>query len=291
MRKALQGGVNRVHLAVSKAPGHVSELTREAVGKGADLIAVLGGDGTVNEALQSLVNVRSTALLVLPGGTGNVLAHELGLPEDAVRSAAMLPALAKHPVRLGRVSPSHGAERHFLLMCGAGLDAAVAATTPLAWKRRLGKSAFWLQGATWGFRPLPQLVAEPAEPLPRIWTCSMALASRSRQYGGGLVLTPGASLLMDRFQLACMEGNSHLRHVSYLAAAMLDRTDRCPGVRHHHCTSVRLSPSSGVPVPLHVDGEVIGTLPARVSMSRSTLSLMMPDSYCTDPRESGGPED
>lgn len=122
VRKLLLASAREVLLAPTEAPHHASSLAREAISRGSDLIVVQGGDGTDNEAVQGMVGSESAALAVLPGGTANVLAREVGLPQDPVDPAGILRTLAARTVRLGLLKSAGGGRRYFLAMCGAVLD-------------------------------------------------------------------------------------------------------------------------------------------------------------------------
>jgi diacylglycerol kinase family enzyme len=103
--------------------GHATQICREAASEGYDVVVAFGGDGTVNEAANGLVGSR-TPLTALPGGSTNVWARTLGIPNDVVDATEHLLRMADEfdpfPVDLGLVN-----ERHFVFAAGAGLDASV----------------------------------------------------------------------------------------------------------------------------------------------------------------------
>ena len=279
VRRILLASAREVLLEPTEAPHHASSLAREAVSNGSDLVVVHGGDGTINEAVQGMVGSESAALAVLPGGTANVLVREVGLPQDPVGAASILPTLAARTVRLGLVKWAGGRSRYFLVMCGAGLDADIAARIQTPLKRRFGVVAYWLHGVEQVFRRFPRLVVRDGPPFEGSGACSLVVISKSRRYGGGLVLTPRANLLADRFEVARFSGTSRLRYCGYLLAAVCSLTPRWPGIRHQFCGAVSLSADSACKVPLQVDGEVAGTLPAEVSLSSEALTLLVPPEY------------
>lgn len=110
-------------LAETSRPGHATRLAQGAAADGSDVVVVLGGDGTLNEAANGLAGTE-TALAPLPGGSTNVFARTLGLPDDAIEATgALLDALSQdsiRPVGLGSVN-----DRFFLFHVGIGFDAAV----------------------------------------------------------------------------------------------------------------------------------------------------------------------
>ena len=116
---------HRVELAETSRRGHATRLAQGAAAEGRDVVVVLGGDGTLNEAANGLAG-SETAMAVLPGGSTNVFARTLGLPNDPIEAtAAVLEALDAgtiHKIGLGSVNG-----RYFLFHTGIGFDAAVVA--------------------------------------------------------------------------------------------------------------------------------------------------------------------
>ncbi len=280
VRDRLLREVPAVELWPTEWPHHAADLARRASEDGYDLLVVQGGDGTVNEAVQGLAGQESPALLVLPGGTANVLVNEVGLPADPFGVIALLPTLMTRPVPLGRVTFEDGRSRFFLVMCGAGLDAEIAAITPSDLKNRLGLGAFWLRGTRKVVQRFPRLhVATDANGSTRGCASSLVVVSKSRVYGGGLVLTPEANLLADRLVVADFTGTSRARFCGYLLAAISAQTSWWPGIRHSRCETIRIEPHEDSTVQVQVDGEVAGSLPAQVSLVAETLPLLLPPAY------------
>ena len=284
VREQLSKAAGEVRLAPTEGPHHAAELACRAAADGFDLLAVQGGDGTVNEALQGLAGKEVPALAVLAAGTANVFAREVGLPPHPVRAASQVPQLVRRRVALGLVDFAGGGSRYFLSMCGAGLDAAIASRTGSPLKNRLGVAAFWLSGTAQVFLPFPRLrVAGNGRPRA---PCSLVVVSKSRAYGGGLVFTPGANLLANRFEVARFRGTSRFFYCGYLFAGICAATRWWPGIEHSACERLCVEPAGRLPVPLQVDGEVAGLLPATVALSSQSVSLLLPPSYCS---EHGGP--
>lgn len=122
IQKAL-GADHDLEVAETSRRGHAARLARGAAAEGVDVVVVLAGDGTLNEAADGLVGTE-TAIAPLPGGSTNVYARTLGIPDDPVEAAgALLDSLERRSfqrIGLGRVG-----DRHFLFHCGVGFDAAV----------------------------------------------------------------------------------------------------------------------------------------------------------------------
>jgi len=124
IQKALSAD-HEVELAETSRRGHASRLARGATAEGVDVVVVLGGDGTLNEAANGLAGT-ATALAPLPGGSTNVFARTIGLPNDPIEATgSLLDSLARG--RIERVGLGMANGRHFLFHVGIGFDAAVVA--------------------------------------------------------------------------------------------------------------------------------------------------------------------
>jgi diacylglycerol kinase family enzyme len=122
IRKLLAGG-HEVEVAETSRRGHATRLARAAANDGFDVVAVLAGDGTLNEAADGLLHTE-TALAPLPGGSTNVYARTLGIPHDAIDATnALLESLARHAFK--RIGVGRANQRLFLFHTGIGFDAAV----------------------------------------------------------------------------------------------------------------------------------------------------------------------
>jgi diacylglycerol kinase family enzyme len=114
---------HEVTLAETSRRGHATRLAQGAAAAGTDVVAVLGGDGTLNEAANGLAGT-GTALAALPGGSTNVFARTIGLPNDPIEATGvLLDALARRSIERVGLGSVNG--RYFLFHTGVGFDAAV----------------------------------------------------------------------------------------------------------------------------------------------------------------------
>jgi diacylglycerol kinase family enzyme len=244
-------------------PGTATRLAQEAARQGAALVLACGGDGTVNEVINGVAGTE-TAVGVLPAGTANALALELGLPGDPVRAAEMIPEMTVRRVALGRVTCEGSAGRYFVLACGAGLDAELMARAETIGKKRWGMLAYWAAGISMlGQRP-EMFRAVSGQ---RSWECSMALACRVRKIGGGLRLGRRSHLLDEEMDLVLFRSPSTWRYIGYLGEALLGRAGEATTVR-----GVQMTGRASV----EADGEVVGRLPARVEVAPGAGRLLGP---------------
>jgi YegS/Rv2252/BmrU family lipid kinase len=273
-------GIEPTPLATDAA-GHASELARTAVGAGADLVLVLGGDGTINEVANGMIPSH-VPLGVLPGGTANVLCNELGLGNRVEYAAKRLGDCIERRISVGRCCGSNARKgeagsgaclpRYFLMMGGVGLDAYVVTKVNLEWKARAGKLAYWAAGLGEFFRPVRQFQAT-INGTPQ--QCGFALVSRVRNYGGDLQIAGGASLLRDDFEVVLFEGSNGLQYAGYMLTVILGQVQSVPGVRTLRTARVDFSGEGH----LQFDGEYGGQLPVKFETVPEALTLLVPPEY------------
>jgi diacylglycerol kinase (ATP) len=241
---------------------------------GAAAVAAVGGDGTVNEVLNGLR--PGPALAMIPGGTANVLAKELGLPRDAQGLARVLAEGREISWDLG-VDRVGG--RKFLLFASAGYDAHVVHLFHAA---RKGPVRMW-QYLWWGaksmieFRP-PRVAVELDGAA--LGEAAWVIVSNVAAYGGPLVFTPRAKADDGTFEVLVQRGGSRFDVLKMFARAFagwLSGDDLpLPGVSFHQARRVRLTSIDGVPVPLQVDGDPGGHLPVDLELVPGGVKVLAP---------------
>lgn len=257
-----------VDVAHTQHPGHATELAQQASAGGYDVAIACGGDGTINEVVNGLAGSR-TALAVIPGGTANVWAGEIGVPRDPVAAVrAVLAGTTRH-VDLGRVNG-----RSFLLMVGIGFDGqAIRALSP-ALKRRLGAAAYVLAGVKEGltFRGQPVLLDMDGEQL--VVNLLLLVVGNTRNYGGVVNLTPRA-YADDGLLDVCLFEGSTLRHMLlHLARGLTGRHVGAPRVTYRRVS--RLEVSSDTRLWSQVDGELFAPTPLLIEVTPRALPVKVP---------------
>ena len=187
-----------VDLRLTTAPHEATEIAARAARNGSSEIIVAGGDGTINEAIQGLAGTKAR-LAIIPRGTGNVLARELGLPLDEQDAAAVVASGKSRRIHLGlAIDETTNVSRHFALMAGVGLDASIVRHVRPKLKKRIGRGAFWVSGlshlASWSPHPFT-LEIEGRE-----YTATFAAIGKAPRYGGDLAITPEARLDEPQFE-------------------------------------------------------------------------------------------
>lgn len=268
------------------APGSGKALALAAARQGYDAVLACGGDGTVHEALQALVGTQ-VALGVIPLGTANALAQNLGLGREPVKAVRMLLKAEPMEVPVGRIffqEPS-GAQgwRYFTVAAGIGADALLMSSMDPVLKRRLGYALYMIEAfKIWVTNPFPLFDASfsiNGNGSPRTEQISQLLAIRIRSFGGALgVLAPGASLHKKDLSLVAFKTRSRLQYLRFLLATVLGRQTFSRTIELLDADSVVCRPANGSKSKMFVeaDGEVLGALPARIELARETLMLLVP---------------
>ena len=250
-------------------PGDGSKLAREAIQAGAGLIVVCGGDGTINDVVCGMAHSH-VPLAVLPGGTANVMARELGLPLDIGAAARAIPTSTPRRLALGCAGT-----RYFLLMAGVGFDAHVVRKVTLRWKKLFGMASYVIESVR-------QALFEPLSPFMlsvdgRRHQVTFACISRSQHYGP-IRMVREADLFSDQFYVYCFHCENRLRYFLYALAVLAARPTQLPDfsrfpARKIHCEQIA---SNGNKVFLQVDGELAGQLPCTFEIVPDALTLLVP---------------
>lgn len=257
-----------VELYPTRCAEHAGVLARELLDRPPDLLAVCGGDGTLSDVASSVPEPPFPVALI-PAGTANVLARELGLPLDPIQSLEIaLKRVVKH-VDLG-VLQGRKLQR-FLLMAGIGFDAYVVSRIRPK-KRRLGLAAYYLATVrallSYHF-PEFRVVAQE-----EVLAATSCLVANARNYGGGLVFTPSADMRDGILDVLILQGKPRISHFRLLLSAWRGkpRIDSC--IQYRRLKSLRIEGPRGVWV--QADGELVGTLPLEVTLSQATYPLVVP---------------
>lgn len=261
-----QGG--EPELMATRAPGDAFLLARDA-GRRFPIVVVMGGDGTANQVINGLVaSGCSPPVLLLPGGSVNVLARDLHIPLDPCAAAVLLRDGIERRIFLGRA-----AERYFAVMAGAGLDASIVQRLGhRGLKRHLGPLAFVLEGLRHAvFYPFPRLtVRTDTDEI----TGYMAVIGNSPGYAGWFSITPGADAGQPAFQVAVCRSSFALKYFYFLALALGGALQRSRDFVYLETT--RLQITSDKPAYVQVDGELHATLPMEFVSDGTSLRFLVP---------------
>ena len=272
-----------VRWALTEGPGHAVTLARDAASV-SDAVVAVGGDGTVHEVACGLIG-SGAALGVIPFGTGNDFAQAIGMPKSAKGAIRALARAGPVAVDYGRVrwwEAKEAQEAMFVNAVGAGFDA-LAAYEGRRTKHLPGLSAYLLAVVrALRSRPRPQARISdgaPEVPGPRRFEGELLFvtAGNGVSSGGGIRLTPHASLTDGLLDVLIVEAASARRILSILPFALWGRHLGFREVHAHQAPD--LVADFDEPVPLHADGEVL-TLDARrvaVAVVPGGLRVLIPE--------------
>lgn len=268
---ALRAQGMRPELAETRGPGDAEALARDAACRGVGIVVAAGGDGTIAEVAAGLAGSAAT-LGVLPLGTANVLAWELGVPASPERAAQVVAAGRGAMLHPGLARFADGRTRLFVQMLGAGFDASVVAHLDLALKRRLGRAAYVWQS----LRELPRygFPTITVEIDGISGTAASVIVTKGRLYAGRYRIAPDANPSAPGFQVVVFRKPGALQAALAGAALPLGLIPRMPGVDILPAGRVTLRSSDAVPV--QCDGDPAGVLPVQISDAAGPLRLLLP---------------
>jgi|SRR5579884_2949812 len=264
----LRGQGWKAELWLTKAAGHARQLAHDAVEQRADLVIAAGGDGTINEIIQELAG-SETALGVLPTGTVNVWAREVGIPLDIDGARDVLVHGQTRRVDLGR-----GKDRYFLLMAGVGLDGEVTRAVERKPLKRWGILGYvlmglWLGPGYQGFRVHLYLKGR------RIRTNAIEIIIGNTQLLGGFFQYNRRAKCDDGLLDVCLVyKHGLLGRIGVLWDFFRRREPPRLWVRYITCTSVRIRTFQ--PIAVQLDGDPVGDTPVIFTVAPSALKVVVP---------------
>lgn len=271
----LQGSGLSLRSETTAAPGHATELARRAAGDGAHTVIAVGGDGTVHEVANGILQaaeLHGTApvLGVIPVGSGNDFVKQLAIPTDPLAAARLVTDGAARRVDVGRVG-----ERFFVNGVGIGFDAMVAGEARrIRWLRGTPLYALALLRILRSFQA-PHLRVEIDGSEVRDGRLTLVTVANGPCCGGGFWLCPAATLDDGAFDVLLAERTSRRGILGILAAAMKGSHLGRPGVEIRRGTRVRVTGREDLSV--HADGEILS--PGRtieIEILPAALSVMAP---------------
>lgn len=256
-------------LRATAGPGDAEAIAASVTALECDALVVAGGDGTVNEVVNGMLRGGGPAppLAVIPLGTANVLAAEIGL---ATTPAAVAGSIMHGTARRIHLGTANG--RYFVLMAGVGLDAHVVAHVSLALKRRVGKLAYvaetLAQALRYGY-PACRVVVDGVT-----YKARTVVACNGRLYGGPFLAAPLARLDRPGLEVVLLAGGGLWNTLRYGAALVAGRLSRLNDVQVLSCRSLRIEGEAGAPV--QVDGDAITQLPVDIAVADACIDLIYP---------------
>jgi len=264
----LRDAGSEVLLLSTQGSGDAERFAKEQSQQGrADVVVAAGGDGTINEVINGLAG-STVPLAIIPMGTANVLAVEIGLARDPKSLANTILHGPVQAITLGRVG-----ERMIAVMAGIGFDARVVDGVSLRLKRVLGKGAYVIEA-------LRQFILHPGS-LYRVlvdgnaFMASSVIVANGRYYGGHYLLAPAADLASEGFQVCLFERSGRWNLLRYLLAVVTSRVPRLTDCRVVEGRRVYVSGGTGNE-PVQGDGDTVSRLPVLIEAVPNAIKLVMP---------------
>jgi diacylglycerol kinase (ATP) len=255
----------------SDFPGHLGQAAGDARDS---LLVVVGGDGTVNEVVNAVAGT-DTEIAVLPCGTGQDLMRSQGIPsgfDDAVRVAL---DGATRTIDLGRVELAGGESRYFANVGSGGMSGAVARRAN-AMTKRLGGKATFFYALTREFLAWQntRVTVSLDDGVSREGAMHDVIVANGRWHGGGMKLAPDARQDDGLFDVVLIGDVNKLDFLTTASKLYSGRYLSHPKVELLRSATVSIEAAD--PLPLEVDGEPIGTTPARFEVVPAALQLRVP---------------
>ncbi len=252
--------------ATSRA-GEAEALARHAAQEGFEKIVAAGGDGTINEVVNGLAG-SNAALGLLPIGTMNVFATELGLPAHDL--ALCWQIIQGEHTRLVDLPSANG--KFFVQLAGVGLDAQVVKETSLTLKRSFGPLSYLISAAQIAAREPPRLFLESENS--SIDEGSFVLVGNGRLYGGPFPFFKQAIIDDGLFDVVVFKQLGYLEIIKYLQDVVFSSEIRVPEIEYFQTRRLRVTSDREVPVEL--DGELVGNCPVEFQVRERTLRVLTP---------------
>lgn len=262
-----------VEIRLSMMPGDGERLAREGVQQGYTTIIAAGGDGTINEVVNGISGdhgegMPKITLGILPVGTMNVFAVELGIPLNSLEKAWAI--IERGDIR--HLDLPKAGSRFFVQLAGAGLDAEVVRRTTRESKKALGPLSYLVSLAqVAGEKPPPITIGCDSE-MER--TGSFVLFGNGRFYGGPFKMFRQGSPTDGLLDVLVFKNQSPWDLFRYMQAILMGQHSNLKDVEYFQSSSLFLS--SRERVPYELDGEMVGYLPLSVTLDRGALAVLAP---------------
>ena len=265
-------------LKLTAAAGDARRLAEEAVCEGFEVIVAAGGDGTLNEVLNGIGDapdgLERARLGLLPLGTVNVFARELGIPTRLGPAWEAIRRGKETLIDLPRVEyDANGTRQHryFAQLAGAGLDARAIELVNWPLKKRIGPLAYVVAGLKALLGTQSKITATGGS---RSATGELVLIGNGRLYGGDYHIFPKGDLRDGRLDVCVFPRVNWFTLARCGPGLLLGGRLPASGVERFEAESFTLASPSRT--PLEADGELIGHLPATFSVQRSRLRVIVP---------------
>lgn len=266
-------------LRLTQASGDARRIAKEAVAQHIDVVIAIGGDGTIHEVIQELAG-SETALGVLPSGTINIWAREVGIPLDLPGAGEILLNGQNRQVDLGKVN-----DRYFLLMVGLGIDAKITNEVEKKPMKRLGVLGYLLMGAWWNARYSAFHATIELDKREIKVNALQIIIGNTQLYGGALKYTWQAKCDDGALDICVVRKQNFFWRGAIQLDFLLRRRQRHQWVRYETGDTIKIHTRQ--PISLQVDGEGIGMTegeinPTTIQVVPQALKVIVPQTLPAD---------
>ena len=255
-------------LLTTERTGDAEALARNAAEEGYEKIVAAGGDGTINEIVNGIANHHNVALGLLPLGTMNVFAAELGLPLNDL--AACWKVIQRNQV--DRVDLPRANRKHFVQLAGVGLDAQAVKETSHAFKRSFGPLSYLISAVQIASRTPPVLRIESKDAMTT--EGSFVLVGNGRLYGGRFPFFKQAVMNDGLLDVIVFKRLNYVDIIRYLQDVVFTPQISSPEVDYFQTKHLRVTSDESVPV--EIDGELVGNCPVEFKIRAGGLRVLTP---------------
>jgi len=253
-------------VAATAARGDAVRIAHEADADKFDVVVAAGGDGTINEVVNGLVG-GPLPLGLIPLGTSNVLAHEIGIGPDPHRAAEIILAGRRQPIAL-----IHAGGHYCCLMVSAGYDARAITRVRPRLKRLTGEGAYYMAGIEEMLAGTRRLLTVEVDG--HAYEAASVVVANARLYGGRYLIAPGADIREPVLHTILLRRPGRWNVARYGIAVMRERLHLLPDVLTVTGTTVRLAAPAGE--PWQSDGDLIGEFPVDIAIEANAIELLVP---------------
>ncbi len=258
----------RAVVRLTAAPGDAEAIAERGVQQGYETIVAAGGDGTINEVVNGIAGSDVT-LGLLPSGTMNVFATELGLPNDFRKCWEII---VSDKGQTKTVDLPVANDQYFVQLAGIGLDAQVVKETRHEDKRIFGPLSYIFSAAHIAARKPPAIQVETADK--GRFTGSFVLIGNGRHYGGPFPLFKMAKIDDGLLDIILFKNLGYFEIIRYLQGILFGTHIDLPDVAYIQTPAAHVS--SATDVPVEVDGEFLGNVPVKFEFAREKLKVRVP---------------
>ncbi len=266
----MSGGFS-VKVLITKQKGDAENFARDSLKEKPTMIVAAGGDGTVNEIANGIAG-SEIPLAILPLGTTNVLAKEIGIPENVKNSVHIAMQKSFRKISLGKITltDSPFIKRYFILMAGIGYDGETVYNINQNIKKITGKGAYIFSGIKtlfkWNQKELKFLIND------KNYLAYSAIIGKASKYAGNFHVTPDVKLTEPFFQIALFKGNSKLDMFRYITGIITGNLLKMKDVEFIKTKDITIDGSAHI----QIDGDYFGKTPAKIEIEKDALRLIYP---------------